>query len=167
MLHFLIWIWLLVGVWAVMKKTPGQAFLIAYVPVLLLIPNTFKSNTPGIPDPTSGIAVMIPIFIATVLRYGSTWRISVTDVLVAGLAASMAWSEFLSVGYSGAQNLIFEVLFMIFAPYFVARLVVDRELLHVVLAKRIVFLFAIVVVIGSYQFFTGVPPFIKIPQLLF
>ena len=55
--------------------------------------------------PDANWAVMIPIFAAGMMAYARTWRPSVADILVIGIASAMAYSEYLAAGYSEAQNL--------------------------------------------------------------
>ena len=166
-MHLIIWAFALLGIWAVMKMTPGQAFMRVYLPVLLIFPDSFQARTPGLPDPTANMAVMIPIFLATLARYGSTWRPSFTDFLVIGLAVTMSVSEYINTNYSEAQNLMFGVLFQIVAPYLVVRLVVEQERLHVELAKRFVYILFVIGVLGLYEFKMGWNPFIVWPDMLF
>jgi hypothetical protein len=165
--HLLIWLGTFAGLYAVMRFSPGRALLWIYIPVLLIVPDTFHANTPGLPDPSANVAVMIPIFLATLARYGQFWKPSTADLLVIAIALTMSVSEFRAAGYSEAQNLMFGSLFQIVAPYFVARLVVDREGLHVDLAKRITLIAAGVGLVGLFEFRFGWNPFLTLPERIF
>ena len=143
-MHLILWLGVVAGIVAVTRMTPGRAFVTLYVPVLLIFPDTFHAITPALPDPSANWAVMIPIFAAGMMAYARTWRPSVADILVIGIASTMAYSEYLAAGYNEAQNLGTGTLLQIVAPYLMARLAVDHEGLHVELAKKIVIiLFAI------------------------
>jgi hypothetical protein len=162
--HLIIWAGVLLGLYAIRRWTPGEALVFAYVPVLLLFPDTFHAITPGLPDPSANVAVMMPIFVAALMVYGRDWQFSLADGLVLTIAAAMALSEYLAAGYSEAQNLAVGTLFQIAAPYLVARLAVDREGLHVLLAKRVVLCCFAVALIGLYEFRFGWNLFLRLPE---
>ena len=166
-MHLLIWLGVVAGLVAVFRHPPGKALIWAYVPVLLLFPDTFHAVTPGLPDPSANVAVMMPIFFATLIAYGRFWRPSVADLLVISIACFMAYSEYKAAGYSEAQNLFAGTLFQIIGPYMVARLAIEREGLHVELAKRVVIIMFAVALIGLYEFRIGWNPFLNLPQKLF
>jgi len=163
-MHLIIWFGLVAGLIAVTRRAPGRALVWMYVPVLLIVPDTFHAITPGLPDPSANVAVMIPLFFATLLAYGRSWRLSVTDVLVIAIASVMTFSEYLAAGYSEAQNLLSGTLFQIVAPYLVARLAIDREGLHVHLAKRVVIILFGIALIGLFEFRFGWNPFLTLPE---
>ncbi len=145
-----------------LRASPGRALLSVYMPVLLLIPNAFRAITPGIPDPNFNQAVILPILLFAVLRYGHRWRPSVTDLLVIALALLVGTSEYVAAGYDEAQNLIFDMLASVLAPYAVARLCVATEDMDVALAKRTVILVFAVAVVGVFEFRFGWNPFIAL-----
>jgi hypothetical protein len=163
-MHLIIWVGVIAGLVAVRRLSPGRALIWMYIPVLLVFPDTFHAITPGLPDPSANVAVMMPIFFATLAAYARFWRPSVADVLVIAIAATMAASEYLAAGYSEAQNLAVGVVFQIIAPYLVARLAIDREGLHVELAKRFVFIAFIIALLGLFEFRFGWNPFLSLPE---
>jgi hypothetical protein len=165
-MHLIIWLGIIAGLVAVVRFSPGKALIWLYVPILLVVPDTFHAITPGLPDPSTNVAVMIPIFFATLVAYGRQWRPSVADVLVIAIASVMTYSEYRAAGYSEAQNLLSGTLFQIVAPYLVARLAIDREALHVELAKRIVIISFGIALIGLFEFRFGWNPFLVLPEAL-
>ncbi len=62
MLSFIIY---LAGIWTY-RVAQGQsvqkAFIYAYMPILLLLPDYFQAVTPGIPDPTFSQASSVALF---------------------------------------------------------------------------------------------------------
>lgn len=166
-MHLLLWLGALAGLYAVSRMSPGKALLWLYIPVLLIFPDTFHAITPGLPDPSLNVAVMMPLFFYTLTKYGQFWRPSVADLLVISIAVVMGYSEFLAAGYSEAQNLFTGTLFQIIGPYMVARLAVDREGLHVVLARKMVIILFAVALIGLFEFRFGWNPFLVLPEKIF
>lgn len=166
-MHLIIWLGVLVGIYAVVRHSPGKALVWVYVPALLVVPDTFHAITPGLPDPSTNVAVIMPIFFAALFAYARFWKPAVTDLLVIAIAGVMAYSEYRAAGYSEAQNLLAGTLFQIVAPYLVARLAIEREGLHVELAKRIVIIMFGVALIGLFEFKFGWNPFLALPEKLF
>lgn len=166
-MHLILWAFVFAGIWAVNRMAPGRALVVLYVPVLLLVPDTFHAITPGLPDPSANVALMIPILIAALAAYGRNWRPGVADLLVLGFAILMAASEYRAAGYSEAQNLMFGTVFQVVAPYLVARLAIDREGLHVALAKKLVMILFAVGLIGLFEFRFGWNPFLTMGERSF
>ncbi len=166
-MHLLIWLGVVAGIVAVARYSPGKAMVWLYVPILLVVPDTFHAVTPGLPDPSTNVAVMIPIFLVTLARYARFWKPSVADMLVIIIAGVMTCSEYIASGYSEAQNLLSGTLFQIVAPYLVARLAIEREALHVELAKRIVIIVFGIALIGLFEFKFGWNPFLTLPERIF
>jgi len=154
-----IYLALLAALVAVARHTPGRAMVMVYLPVLLLLPDTYHAITPGLPDPSFNQAALLPIIAVAALRYGTQWRPSVADVLVIGFTASVAYSEYLAAGYAEAQNLIFTMLTGALAPYLVARWCIARERLHVPVARTFAGLLFGLAVFGLFEAKMGFNPF--------
>lgn len=145
----------------------GRALVAVYLPVLLLIPNTYQAITPGLPDPTFSQAAILPIFFMAVARYGSRIRWTLMDLLILVFAGCVAYSDYIARGYADAQNLMFSMLFSVIAPYFVARWVIPRERLHIEVARRYVILLFGVAVIGVWEARFGFNPFVAMWEKFF
>ena len=163
-MHLILWLGVVAGLVAVARMSTGRALVWIYVPVLLIVPDTFHAITPGLPDPSANVAVMIPLFFATLAAYARFWRPSVADMLVIAIASVMAYSEYVAAGYSEAQNLLAGTLFQVVAPYLVARMAIDREGLHVEMAKRVVIIMFAIALIGLFEFKFGWNPFLTLPE---
>ncbi len=158
-MSFVVYLALIAAVVLAVRQGPGRALLAVYLPVLLLVPDGFRAITPGIPDPNFGQAAIIPIVVVALLRYGGRWRPTFMDGLIMLFAVWVGWSDYLGRGYDDAQNLMFTMLFSVLAPYFVARLVIGAEGLHVAVARRFVILVFAVALIGVVEFRFGFNPF--------
>src|SRR5580704_8186200 len=110
-----------------LRRGVAAALIDVYLPVLLLIPDYFRWVLPGLPDPTFNEAAIIPIAVFFVLREARGWRFSLTDVLIVALALEMAYSEFINTNYSDSQNLMFDCLANIVAPYMLAKGLVEPK----------------------------------------
>ena len=150
----------LIPLFFAVRHSPGWLFICIYIPVLLLIPDTFHTVTSGIPKISANQAVIMVILPLALFRYFSQWRLSLTDFLVFGMMACMALSEYQAMGYKEAQNLTFNFLAAAVAPYLVARLVIPAENLHVATARMFVILLFGIVLVSVFESRFGWNPFI-------
>jgi hypothetical protein len=148
----------LIAAYVALAYSPEKAFLLVYIPVLLLLPEYYRWMAAGLPDPTFSEAAIIPIAIVFLLRMGRRWTFTFTDLLVFGFAFCVAYAEFLSAGYSDAQNLMFDMLGKVLFPYMLAKGLIEPLGLRVTFAKRLVFILFCVAVIGVLEFRLGMTP---------
>src|SRR5262245_53940114 len=102
-------------------KSPTKAFLYAFLPILLLLPEYYQLELAGLPDPTFSEAAILPVAAAYLLKDRTKWIFSVTDLLVFGFAFSIVYTQFLNYDYKEAQNLGFEMLCAVVLPYVLAK----------------------------------------------
>jgi hypothetical protein len=157
----------LAALWVAVRRSPLQALLLVYLPLLLLVPESFRATVQGIPKMNFNQAAIVPIVLVALVRYGRNWRLSVTDSTVLLLAAIVAASEFLAAGYKEAQNLMFAMLASMAGPYLAARLLLDGPDKDVAVARRFVIVVFAVVLVGAYEFRFGVNPFLRYLGTLF
>lgn len=148
----------LLAVWIGFKRSPLTAFLLVYLPAMLLLPEYYRWNAPGLPDPTFGQAAAVGTFIAFVWRGAPGYRFSFTDLLVAGFALSASLSEYLASGYKDAQNLMFNMLTWVIIPYVLAKSLVQPFGMQVRFAKTLVVLLAAVAAVSVYEFHFAATP---------
>ncbi|HKD68685.1 MAG TPA: hypothetical protein VKB84_17715 [Candidatus Binataceae bacterium] len=141
-----------------LRRGPALALIDVYLPVLLLLPDYYRWVLPGLPDPTFNEAAIIPIFALFVMRGGGRWRFSITDLLIFGLALEMAYSEFINTNYSDSQNLMFDCVANIIAPYVLAKALVEPQGLRVEFARKFCALMAAVAVVSVFEFRMGSNP---------
>jgi hypothetical protein len=100
-------------------------------------------------------AAILPIAGLYLLKHGTRWRFSGTDVLVFGFAFMMACTEYSAKNYSEAQNLMFDVLGTIVLPYILAKGIIEPWGLREAFAKRTVVLLAVVAMLSTFEFRMG------------
>lgn len=138
---------------------PGAALVRVYLPALLLVPDGLRAITPGLPDPNFNQAAILPVLVLTLQRHARHWRIAFMDVLVIAFATTVGYSDYLARGYADAQNLMFNMVASVVAPYLVARLLIPAENLHVAVARRFVILSFFLALVGFYEAKFGMNPF--------
>jgi hypothetical protein len=144
--------------WVGFKRSPLTAFLLVYMPAMLLLPEYYRWNAPGLPDPTFGQAAAVGTFIAFVWRGAPGYRFSITDLLVAGFALSASLSEYLASGYKDAQNLMFNMLAWVVIPYVLAKSLIHPFGMQVRFAKTMVLLLAGIAAVSIYEFHFAATP---------
>jgi len=141
-----------IAAWVGLKRSPQHAFLFVYLPSMLLLPEYYRWDAPGLPDPTFGQAAVIGTFAAFLARGAPGYRFSFTDILVAGFALSASISQFLAAGYADAQNLMFNMLTWVVMPYVLAKSLIEPAGLRIRFAKVVVLLITLVALISFYEF---------------
>jgi len=139
-------------------KSPHQAFIFVYVPVLLFLPNYYHWKILGIPDPTFATATILPIIVVWVARGLQGWRFSFMDILVIGFAFAVLYSESLSQpGRAHYQNFIINFSAVVVCPYLLAKSLIEPAGLREAFAKSIVIVLFLVAILMVYQFVTKSP----------
>jgi len=141
-----------IAAWVGFKRSPQHAFLYVYLPSMLLLPEYYRWDAPGLPDPTFGQAAIIGTFAAFLARSAPGYRFSFTDILVAGFALSASVSQFLAAGYADAQNLMFNMLTWVVMPYVLAKSLVEPLGLRIRFAQTVVLLLALIAIVSVYEF---------------
>ncbi|MEO8126813.1 MAG: O-antigen ligase domain-containing protein, partial [Bryobacteraceae bacterium] len=146
---------ILPGIWAAIlafSKSPQLAFIAVYIPTLLCLPDYYRWNIPGLPDPSFSHAVALPIAGAYLLRGAPRWKFSFTDILVFGFASCVGYSEFLNAGYSEAQNLLFDMVCLVVLPYVLTKALVEPFGLRVEFGKQLVMCLFWISVVSVWEF---------------
>lgn len=158
-MSFIVYFALIAAIVVGKKDGPAGALLKVYLPALLIVPDGLRAITPGLPDPNFNQAAIIPLVFMVFKRYASRWKITFMDILVILYGTTVGYSDYLARGYADAQNLMFNMLFSVIAPYFVARLMISTEDMHVAVAKRFVYLMFFYALVGFYEAKFGMNPF--------
>ncbi|MFI3219233.1 MAG: O-antigen ligase family protein [Methylococcales bacterium] len=150
MLSYVVYI---AGIWTyyVARQSVTKAFIWAYIPILLLLPDYYKAITPGIPDPSFNQAASVALFIVFVLKGMPGYRFSYTDVVVGVYVLAVSISEYLASGYSDAQNLVLYELSSVLFRYLFAKSVIEPFNLRYDFAKSVVLCLCVVFVCNLYE----------------
>lgn len=149
----------LAAAWAAIRTSPQAAFLAVYVPALILLPDYYYKDLPGLPDPSFVESAIVPVALVFALRCAGRWTFSLTDALVAGFAFAVGYSEYLNAGYKEAQNLMFDCVAGVFLPYVLAKGLIEPYRLRAQLAKQMVVLFFLVACLSVYEFRFALNPY--------
>jgi len=158
MLAYIVLIPGLLAAWVGFRRSPQAAFLLVYLPTLLLLPEYYRLDLPGVPSPTFSQAAALGTAAAFFARRAPGYRFTPTDLLVVGFALSTSLSEYFAGGYKDAQNLAWNMATWAVLPYVFAKSMVEPLGLRIRFAKTLVLLLAAVAVISVYEFRFGTTP---------
>jgi hypothetical protein len=144
--------------WIGLTRGPHAAFLTVYLPTMLLLPEYYRWNAPGLPDPTFGQAAAVGTAIAFFARGTPGFRFHAMDLLVYRFALAASISEYRASGYSDAQNLMFNMLTWMVLPYIFAKSLIEPAGNRVRFAKTLVVCLVIISAISVYEFRFGTTP---------
>ena len=151
MLSFIVY---LAGIWTfyvAQSQSVQKAFINAYIPIVLLLPDYYQAITPGIPDPTFNQASSLALFIVFIMKGKPGYRFSYTDVVIGVYVLSVGISQYLALGYSDAQNLMFNQLTSVLFPYIFAKSLIEPFNLRYDFAKTVVLCLCVVFVCNLYE----------------
>jgi len=141
-----------------LARGPHAAFMWVYLPSMLLLPEYYRWNAPGLPDPTFGQAAAVGTALVFVMRGMPGLRFHAMDILVYAFALAASISEFRASGYSDAQNLMFNMITWVVLPYLFAKSLIEQAGLRVQFAKTIVICLFIIAAVSVYEFRMGTTP---------
>lgn len=127
------------------------AFFYVYLPALLLLPDYYSWVSPMFPEPTFNQMAVLPVALFFLLRHGARWRWSLSDAFVILFSVAIGYSQFVNAGYPEAQNLFFDMLTYVIAPYMLVKGLVQSEEDRVAFAKCLVVLLGLVAISNIYE----------------
>jgi hypothetical protein len=135
-------------------KSPAKALLNVYLIVLLLTPSELNYKLiEGLPSLSIGQAAIIPISFLALMT--GKMILSLTDFFVMGFILTASVSDFINDGYQQAQNTTYFNICAIALPYIAGKLLIEKNQLDFLFAKRFVILSAICSLTMVYEFLTG------------
>jgi hypothetical protein len=121
----------LVALLLTVSRGAGAGFVYVYLPALLLLSTVDGFPIQGLPDPTPPTAAVYGILVGAILR-GQPARLRLVSVdylfvlLVLTYVASAISTEFVYTGVSIFGSLLLQLV----APYFIARVVLERRMIQ-------------------------------------
>lgn len=140
------------------RRGLAQAVLLVWIPIFLAFPFNFFVNIPGLPDPNVMQAAILPILLVLVREKMPLMRFGRMEVLLAVYVVLRVFVDFLSRGYSDAQNYAFYMLSSLIGPYLIGRYVIDRREMDIAAARMFVLTFVIFFPMFVYELKFWVSP---------
>jgi hypothetical protein len=153
--------------WMLKRHGLEGAFLKAWIPLYLSIPFSFSAHIPGIPLRTTMQAAIIPLMFVLARDYRAKIKIGPMEVLMLLYMAIRVVADFLSRGYSDAQNYAAYLITCVAGTYLLGRYVISNRRMDIATSKAFVLIFLIFFPLFLYEAKFWVSPIFKILSPLF
>ena len=116
MTSYVVFIAMILSITVVVRQGIEAAFLRVWIPFFLALPFAFWVNIPGLPDPNFMQAAILPLLFLLVRDRIHRMNIGPTEVLMLLYIGIRVVADFLSRGYSDAQNYGFYLMTCVAGP---------------------------------------------------
>lgn len=140
-----------------LRRGVEVAFLYAYLPALLLLPDYYY--WPGSGKPSFVSAAAVAMAVGYLALRGSQWRFSLTDLMVVALVVAGTSSEWFNAGQKEGQSLLLDWITAFALPYVIGKGVIEPLGLRGRTALRMAFLLLVVCCFSVYEFRFGLNPY--------
>ena len=165
--RYVVFVAMLISIRVLTQRGLEAAFLKVWIPFFLLMPFMFWVNIPGLPDPNFMQAAILPILFVLLrdklpqMKFGGMEALLLIYVVVRVVA------DYLSRGYSDAQNYAFYVLSSLIGCYLMGRYLINSRRMDIETARTFVLIFLILFPMFLYEAKFWVSPIYKIFGPLF
>jgi hypothetical protein len=165
--RYVVFVAMLISIRVLTQRGLEAAFLKVWIPFFLLMPFMFWVNIPGLPDPNFMQAAILPILFVLLrdklpqMKFGGMEALLLIYVVVRVVA------DYLSRGYSDAQNYAFYVLSSLIGCYLMGRYLINSRRMDIETARTFVPIFLILFPMFLYEAKFWVSPIYKIFGPLF
>lgn len=167
MTQYSVFIAMLLSILVLQKEGLEQAFLRVWIPFFMFMPFSFWVNIPGLPDPNFMQAAIVPILVGVMVTHGSKIRLNTMEMLLLLYVGIRVFADFLSRGYSDAQNYGFYLLTSVIGPYLLGRYIISDTRMDISTARMFVLIFIIFFPFFLFEAKFWVSPVYKVFSPLF
>jgi hypothetical protein len=167
MTRYIVFIATLLSLRMIAQRGLTQAVLLVWIPIFLAFPFNFFVSIPGLPDPNVMQAAILPILVVLLRDKLPVMRWGRMEVLLAIYVVFRVFADFLSRGYSDAQNYAFYMLSSLVGPYLIGRYIFDRREMDIAAARMFVLMFVLFFPMFVYELKFWVSPVYKIFSVFF
>lgn len=139
--RYLVFVAMLISIGMLRRHGPQQAFLKVWIPFFLFMPFVFWVNIPGLPDPNFMQAAILPILFVLVRDYLPSMRFGRMEWLLLLYVLIRVGADFLSRGYSDAQNYAFYMASSLIGPYLIGSYLINSRRMDIDTARSFVLAF--------------------------
>ena len=166
--RYIIFVAMLVSIGMLRRRGPQEAFLKVWIPFFLFMPFVFWVNIPGLPDPNFMQAAILPILFILLRDYLPSMRLGRMEWLLLLYVLIRVSADYLSRGYSDAQNYAFYMASSLIGPYLIGACLINSRRMDIETARSFVLAFLLLFptflyeakmwVSPSYALFSGFFP---------
>jgi hypothetical protein len=167
MTAYIVFVALGLSIYVIRHQSLEKAFLYVWIPLFILMPDSFYVDIPGLPDPSFMQAAIIPIVIGLMLREKFNVHLGLMEWLIASYMLFRVIVDYNSRGYYDAQNYTFYLLTSALGPYLLGRYLIKTRTLDIDTAKIFVLMFIIMFPMLIFELKYWVTPIYKLLAPLF
>ena len=167
MTPYVVFIAMLASVVVIHRRGIETAFLRVWIPFFLAMPFVFWVNIPGLPDPNFMQAAILPLMFVLWRDRRDQLHLGRMELLVLAYMVTRVFADFLSRGYSDAQNYGFYLLTCMVGPYLLGRLLITDRRMDIATGKAFVLIFLLFFPLFLYEAKFWVSPIYKLVSPLF
>jgi hypothetical protein len=167
MTRYVVFVAMLLAIHVIRRRGIAAAFLYVWIPLFLAMPFAFRVDIPGLPDPNFMQAAILPILAVLIFRRFRDLRPGRMEALLVLYVVVRVCADFMSRGYSDAQNYAFYMLSALIGPYLLGRFLIDSRRMDVAAARMFVLMFVLFFPLFLYEARFWVSPIYKLLSPLF
>lgn len=161
MTRYIVFVATLLSLHMIARRGLSQTVLLVWIPIFLAFPFNFFVNIPGLPDPNFMQAAILPILVVLLRDKLPLMQFGRMEILLTIYVVFRVFVDFLSRGYSDAQNYAFYMLSSLIGPYLIGRYVIDRRQMDIAIARMFVLMFVVFFPMFLYELKAWVSPIYK------
>lgn len=165
--RYIVFVAMAIAIRVLLKQGLEKAFLTVWIPFFLLMPFVFWVNIPGLPDPNFMQAAILPILFVLLRDKLAGMRFGRMEFLLALYVLVRVGADYLSRGYSDAQNYAFYVLSSLIGPYLIGSYLINSRRMDIATARMFVLVFLLMFPLFLYEAKFWVSPIYKIFSPMF
>ncbi len=167
MTSYVVFLALFLSAYYVIKHGVEATFLQVWLPIYLCIPFAFTAHIPLVPIRTFAQAAAVPLLLMLVKEKLPLIRVGLMEGLLIAYVALRVVADFLSRGYSDAQNYAFYMLSCVVGPYLMGSYVINSRRMDIATIRKFVLIFMIFFPMFLYEAKFWVSPIFKLMSPLF
>lgn len=141
--RYVVFVAMLISIRVLTRRGLEAAFLKVWLAFFLLMPFMFWVNIPGLPDPNFMQAALLPILFVLLRERLGQLKFGVMELLLLAYVLLRVGADYLSRGYSDAQNYAFYMLSSLIGCYLMGRYLINSRRMDIETARRFVLLMLI------------------------
>lgn len=151
MTRYLVFIAMILSIVVLLRRDIEQAVLRVWLPFFVFIPFSFFVDLPGLPDPNFMQAAILPILFVLIKNNLGAIHFQRMESLILAYVVLRVVMDFISRGYSDAQNYAFYIFSSLLGPYMIGRYVINRTESDIAVSRMLVLLFLLMFPMFVYE----------------
>jgi len=166
-MEFIILFATIIAIVEINRRSVADSLIDVGLSALLLVPAIYSLHIPHLPTIGFGDATIVPIGIATLVKYGKQWKFQRSDLWLVLFIGGLYCAEFSSTGPTDAGLVLYGAISVGFFPYVIGKLLLEQDGVRERFVRRFVILLVIVAVLSVWEYRMGTNLFTTFFGVLF